>query len=144
MIRRSPRSTRTDTLFPYTTLFRSVACSRVAVDPPVLAHLGIQAGLAVDRPGRAVVVRRRLARRLVHMRQHHEVEIRIAVDLSRAVLGLRTADGVDELRVLQQHLEVAPDRLLAAAAGIRPQGGVRVLAELLERTNGRASSVEIG
>src|SRR3546814_4027734 len=30
MIRRPPRSTRTDTLFPYTTLFRSI--------PPVPAH----------------------------------------------------------------------------------------------------------
>src|SRR3546814_7610013 len=28
MIRRPPRSTRTDTLFPYTTLFRSVRCRR--------------------------------------------------------------------------------------------------------------------
>src|SRR3546814_10120761 len=28
MIRRPPRSTRTDTLFPYTTLFRSSPCSR--------------------------------------------------------------------------------------------------------------------
>src|SRR3546814_20078440 len=42
MIRRPPRSTRTDTLFPYTTLFRSVrlgiareqqAARRVAVEP---------------------------------------------------------------------------------------------------------------
>src|SRR3546814_20263744 len=31
MIRRPPRSTRTDTLFPYTTLFRSVLA---VVDPP--------------------------------------------------------------------------------------------------------------
>src|SRR3546814_5537914 len=30
MIRRPPRSTRTDTLFPYTTLFRSAARERVA------------------------------------------------------------------------------------------------------------------
>src|SRR3546814_20160374 len=30
MIRRPPRSTRTDTLFPYTTLFRSSAVERVA------------------------------------------------------------------------------------------------------------------
>src|SRR3546814_1223117 len=29
MIRRQPRSTRTDTLFPYTTLFRSVAIPRI-------------------------------------------------------------------------------------------------------------------
>src|SRR3546814_13318540 len=28
MIRRPPRSTRTDTLFPYTTLFRSAGCER--------------------------------------------------------------------------------------------------------------------
>src|SRR3546814_4432587 len=30
MIRRPPRSTRTDTLFPYTTLFRSGAAARAA------------------------------------------------------------------------------------------------------------------
>src|SRR3546814_19416214 len=35
MIRRPPRSTRTDTLFPYTTLFRS---SRPARTVPVLRH----------------------------------------------------------------------------------------------------------
>src|SRR3546814_8343038 len=37
MIRRPPRSTRTDTLFPYTTLFRSIQISTVAiqnVQPP--------------------------------------------------------------------------------------------------------------
>src|SRR3546814_10037689 len=33
MIRRPPRSTRTDTLFPYTTLFRSGSCS----DPRLLS-----------------------------------------------------------------------------------------------------------
>src|SRR3546814_13464130 len=33
MIRRPPRSTRTDTLFPYTTLFRSIAASAMASPP---------------------------------------------------------------------------------------------------------------
>src|SRR3546814_9114221 len=33
MIRRPPRSTRTDTLFPYTTLFRSIYFNEVAVRP---------------------------------------------------------------------------------------------------------------
>src|SRR3546814_1514306 len=33
MIRRPPRSTRTDTLFPYTTLFRSCAVARVGARP---------------------------------------------------------------------------------------------------------------
>src|SRR3546814_8965932 len=36
MIRRPPRSTRTDTLFPYTTLFRSFADSGEAVSVPVV------------------------------------------------------------------------------------------------------------
>src|SRR3546814_3203795 len=36
MIRRPPRSTRTDTLFPYTTLFRSL-CHRRVVTSPSLA-----------------------------------------------------------------------------------------------------------
>src|SRR3546814_12120416 len=34
MIRRPPRSTRTDTLFPYTTLFRSGGHNRDDVQPP--------------------------------------------------------------------------------------------------------------
>src|SRR3546814_8605285 len=33
MIRRPPRSTRTDTLFPYTTLFRSPGPSRTVISP---------------------------------------------------------------------------------------------------------------
>src|SRR3546814_5396282 len=33
MIRRPPRSTRTDTLFPYTTLFRSIANFALVLDP---------------------------------------------------------------------------------------------------------------
>src|SRR3546814_10861955 len=41
MIRRPPRSTRTDTLFPYTTLFRS---ARRAVLNPVLDHRNLTRG----------------------------------------------------------------------------------------------------
>src|SRR3546814_12436689 len=41
MIRRPPRSTRTDTLFPYTTLFRSDQGAKVQrVDDRLLQHLG--------------------------------------------------------------------------------------------------------
>src|SRR3546814_20946668 len=36
MIRRPPRSTRTDTLFPYTTLFRSTVNIFTDPEPPVL------------------------------------------------------------------------------------------------------------
>src|SRR3546814_1751513 len=52
MIRRPPRSTRTDTLFPYTTLFRSVCRA---------APAGLSAGECLlqrgaDRPGAAVLL----------------------------------------------------------------------------------------
>src|SRR3546814_2630558 len=45
MIRRPPRSTRTDTLFPYTTLFRSPAllAGELPVAEPPLLRLGAQA-----------------------------------------------------------------------------------------------------
>src|SRR3546814_15631035 len=66
MIRRPPRSTRTDTLFPYTTLFRSglgidngvgdlaglpgnqAAPDRIALRPEVLALVIEALGIAVD------------------------------------------------------------------------------------------------
>src|SRR3546814_19245397 len=40
MIRRPPRSTRTDTLFPYTTLFRSPAAQSAAAEAPQSESLG--------------------------------------------------------------------------------------------------------
>src|SRR3546814_12963652 len=74
MIRRPPRSTRTDTLFPYTTLFRSLA----AIPLPVpLAHMLLDAARAGEAEmagrlavlltepglgGRGVAVEARLAR----------------------------------------------------------------------------------
>src|SRR3546814_5125330 len=47
MIRRPPRSTRTDTLFPYTTLFRSAICARRIVLPP-FSMGALIAGIAVQ------------------------------------------------------------------------------------------------
>src|SRR3546814_19694285 len=58
MIRRPPRSTRTDTLFPYTTLFRSarrlVRAADPKEDPDGLADLRLQRVLAEQSPGGAV------------------------------------------------------------------------------------------
>src|SRR3546814_3433685 len=56
MIRRPPRSTRTDTLFPYTTLFRSkVRRSRLhaalAVARRFRPGVGVERGLAESRAG---------------------------------------------------------------------------------------------
>src|SRR3546814_20256990 len=46
MIRRPPRSTRTDTLFPYTTLFRSKAVG-ADIDRLAIAHR-TEAGMEID------------------------------------------------------------------------------------------------
>src|SRR3546814_8373661 len=46
MIRRPPRSTRTDTLFPYTTLFRSLSICTQAL--PAARKLPITAAAAID------------------------------------------------------------------------------------------------
>src|SRR3546814_12005958 len=45
MIRRPPRSTRTDTLFPYTTLCRSNSESTIWLAEPALVHKRAQFGL---------------------------------------------------------------------------------------------------
>src|SRR3546814_15083113 len=50
MIRRLPRSTRTDTLFPYTTLFRSV--SRSAAGAALSQYARHRAGQCHGRPAR--------------------------------------------------------------------------------------------
>src|SRR3546814_18853082 len=49
MIRRPPRSTRTDTLFPYTTLFRSPPYTRAGVHTPPLGHVN-KRGTPTGRP----------------------------------------------------------------------------------------------
>src|SRR3546814_19591450 len=61
MIRRPPRSTRTDTLFPYTTLFRSgdigrsVAKRLAAFDMPIVAYdTGIEGDGGIEGVERAV------------------------------------------------------------------------------------------
>src|SRR3546814_3938099 len=56
MIRRPPRSTRTDTLFPYTTLFRSMVSSQVSLynGTPKILHPGSFAML--DRRGLQALV----------------------------------------------------------------------------------------
>src|SRR3546814_13963330 len=61
MIRRPPRSTRTDTLFPYTTLFRSVAhgpllgrgaeCVRNALGGPLVVGGEREADMAIVEDG---------------------------------------------------------------------------------------------
>src|SRR3546814_13714494 len=56
MIRRPPRSTRTDTLFPYTTLFRSDAVLKEKETGPKLRLVTFVVDAAVDEKGGADVV----------------------------------------------------------------------------------------
>src|SRR3546814_17430888 len=53
MIRRPPRSTRTDTLFPYTTLFRSTIATR---QPRKKVEIGIDAGFGASIGSQKVAV----------------------------------------------------------------------------------------
>src|SRR3546814_20941717 len=50
MIRRPPRSTRTDTLFPYTTLFRSAGKPRVFIDNRAKPFRCLGVGALPQRP----------------------------------------------------------------------------------------------
>src|SRR3546814_3623493 len=77
MIRRPPRSTRTDTLFPYTTLFRSLL---------VAAHLRRPAA-ALARAGRSAAVRVRPRRRVQPHR--HLLQPDGGGDLRRRLCGAR-------------------------------------------------------
>src|SRR3546814_3087492 len=87
MIRRPPRSTRTDTLFPYTTLFRS---DRGRAAPP--GEQG-QAGQedAVFDPAEAGVSehRRQVKRYTAHRSEEHTSELQSLMRISYAVFCLK-------------------------------------------------------
>src|SRR3546814_3781927 len=96
MIRRPPRSTRTDTLFPYTTLFRSY------VVVAVVRHrhgLGVALGLVVDAPGpdrvhvAPVRLRLRVHQRVaVHLARGGQEELRaLGLGQAQAVVGTEAA-----------------------------------------------------
>src|SRR3546814_6416605 len=57
MIRRPPRSTRTDTLFPYTTLFRSTACEASGGGAATVAPLPLRQCFALPPPHRCATGR---------------------------------------------------------------------------------------
>src|SRR3546814_17448129 len=108
MIRRPPRSTRTDTLFPYTTLFRSDALllparqlRGIAVDE-ALAHLDLLEQLG-DAPGLLLAVQAEVEGE----RPSDDVPHRLA----------RVHRGV---RHLVEHLDLA-EMQLAAVAELRRQ-----------------------
>src|SRR3546814_2937947 len=65
MIRRPPRSTRTDTLFPYTTLFRSLAAQPCAAYKRLLSFRPWGAPAAMDLPVTELAARLQPGQRLL-------------------------------------------------------------------------------
>src|SRR3546814_8030039 len=81
MIRRPPRTTHTDALFPYTTLFRSDE-SAPALGAGTLAVLGVERLVPVDLVGRGTLF------------DHHQ-----AIDAASLLVDRREATAIKEVRV---------------------------------------------
>src|SRR3546814_10220416 len=99
MIRRPPRSTRTDTLFPYTTLFRS------ALMPPGPFAYGIAVGLA----SAVMLASRRLhppaAANAIIRSEEHTSELQSLMRISYAVFCLKKKKK-EKISDITQHKEV--------------------------------------
>src|SRR3546814_2503610 len=88
MIRRPPRSTRTDTLFPYTTLFRSLGASTGNVVRVVIGGLSVWAGVgALLGIGLALLLVGPLSQSL--RSEEHTSELQSLMRISYAVFCLK-------------------------------------------------------
>src|SRR3546814_2495417 len=106
MIRRPPRSTRTDTLCPYTTLFRSDELrQRLARQrAPALGHLAPPVG-RVDLPRHVRQVEVALGAQVVHdgsQRAHGAVRTARAGGDALPVAGERSEEQTSELQSLMR------------------------------------------
>src|SRR3546814_10863663 len=103
MIRRPPRSTRTDTLFPYTTLFRSARFRHRTRHPPDDAAFG---RLREDRAARLLQPRRADRAVAAHAAEDHR-DAALAIDLGDRIehrVGRRTAAIVDRAEIGRAHV----------------------------------------
>src|SRR3546814_1796231 len=92
MIRRPPRSTRTDTLFPYTTLFRSPCrpATALVATPAVEALVRGSVRRLVHRRREGATVHRRRRVREGHARsEEHTSELQSLMRISYAVFCLK-------------------------------------------------------
>src|SRR3546814_5705517 len=83
MIRRPPRSTRTDTLFPYTTLFRSAATNRPCCAPRN------PRGAARERSYDPAQPEIRIPRKVLKRSEEHTSELQSLMRISYAVFCLK-------------------------------------------------------
>src|SRR3546814_14572411 len=89
MIRRPPRSTRTDTLFPYTTLFRS----RAGVDVDRGHRLGLVDDQVAAGLERDFLLQRALDLVLDAVQVEHRARARIVLDLLRQPRHVLRGEG---------------------------------------------------
>src|SRR3546814_7531288 len=89
MIRRPPRSTRTDTLFPYTTLFRSLLQPRIG---GLLQQAGQMGRVRCEHGGRLADLVGRFGQ-VLESRRVHGPSHPIAGPACRACLFLRVPEG---------------------------------------------------
>src|SRR3546814_10612242 len=93
MIRRPPRSTRTDTLFPYTTLFRS-QLARLIADFREISHLLVLSFHPFQKPSSNHALRRRpqsdrAASHRGSRSEEHTSELQSLMRISYAVFCLK-------------------------------------------------------
>src|SRR3546814_6300784 len=99
MIRRPPRSTRTDTLFPYTTLFRSDAAVRQFDDHRQLFPVRAQGRLPVKHhQGSRMGIRQLLHRRS----EEHTSELQSLMRISYAVFCLKKKTSLMQTQASQE------------------------------------------
>src|SRR3546814_9058751 len=90
MIRRPPRSTRTDTLFPYTARFRSVAPAGAGVVVDVVLDGAGDIGRTVERQAKATAGRRGdLCKGGSGRSEEHTSELQSLMRISYAVFCLK-------------------------------------------------------
>src|SRR3546814_9033921 len=99
MIRRPPRSTRTDTLFPYTTLFRSATSARPDCRPP-RASWRSSVARRIRRPRRSAPGRDDPSARS----EEHTSELQSLMRISYAVFCLKKK----RKKILQQNNDYNP------------------------------------
>src|SRR3546814_4103816 len=91
MVRRPPRSTRTDTLFPYTTLFRSITDDRGQRGAYLVAHIGQKRALGLIGFIRFAARHFQLASAQCHAlrSEEHTSELQSLMRISYAVFCLK-------------------------------------------------------
>src|SRR6516162_307923 len=97
-----------------------------------LDHVGVVRGLAVDRPGRAMVVRRRHPRLVVDMGEDLESEIGVLVEHLQAARHLLAAIAFDEVAIREQLLEFKANLFPALGAAVAGENGAAIRHELIE------------